>query len=537
MKKVNWQILFILALAALARLLPVGFERLPFMYDHAKDSLVIMDMVMRLRPALYGAVTSIDGVYNGPFYYYAALPFSLLLGFHPYASVLTIVAVSLLVTYAIARWVGRTEALLFAGSIGVVGSQQSAWSPYMTVLVMAAVMVLLWKYRAARTFPLWAMGLLATIVSLSFHFQTAFGVILAPLVVLYLLISRLQISWKGWLLAALCFSLPFTPFALFEVRHSFHQTKQIIFFLTEYGNEADRVQGGSGVENQALLVADPLLGTVVQALTPIQLGHFVERLIAVGVLCALIYWYTPKLRHAGNIAERREWLMLTLFMVGTFVAYQFLPFKPYYLVALIPVWIFVFGRVLRSFTTHKYRLILGGFFAILICIQAVQTQAHYRELAMTRSLMLEPKQAAVEKIYELAGEDDFSVYSFVPEIYDYTYQHLFLRKIMVENMPSPIEFSYAPGEHTYVPQRQMLKKKYPNYLNGKIQLAQQADEQDDQNDTVQNPNQKSMRTFLIIEPYDQEVIFDEWYSRAVGSKKIIHEQWINEVIKIVEVKY
>ncbi len=520
MSKINWQVLAILALAALARLLPVGFERLPFMYDHAKDSLVIMDMVTRLRPALYGAVTSIDGVYNGPFYYYAALPFSILFGFHPYAGVLTIVAVSLLVTYAIARWVGRSEALIFAGSIGVVGSQQSAWSPYMTVLVMAAVMVLLWKYRAARTFPIWAMGMLAAIVSLSFHFQTAFGVILAPLVILYLLISRLQISWKGWVLAALCFALPFTPFAVFEVRHSFHQTKQIIFFLTQYGNESSRVQGGSGEENQALLVADPLLGTIVQAVTPIQLGGFLERLIAVSVLCVVIFWYGPKLRFAENYAQRREWLMLTLFIVGTFTAYQFLPFKSYYLVALIPVWIFVFGRVLRALTTHRQRLILAGFFVIALSIQTAQAHANYRELAMTRTLMLQPKQDAIEKIYELAGADQFSVYSFVPEVYDYTYQHLFLRKIMVEGLRSPIEFSYAPGEFTYVPQRAMLAKKYPQYLDGKIQVVGDG---------------QALRTFLIIEPYDKQSTFDEWYSRAVGDKKIIREEWINESIKVVEV--
>jgi len=524
MQKINWHVLAIIALAALARLLPVGFERLPFMYDHAKDSLVIMDMVMRLRPALYGAVTSIDGVYNGPFYYYAALPFSILLGYHPYAGVLTIVAFSLLITYAIARWIGRTEALIFAGSVGVVGTQQSAWSPYMTVLVMAAVMVLLWKYRAARTFPIWAMGLLAAIVSLSFHFQTAFGVILAPLVVLYLLISRLRISWKGWVLAAVCFALPFTPFAVFEVRHSFHQTKQIIFFLTEYGSEAERVQGASDQENQALFVADPLLGTIVQAVTPIQLGAFLERLIAVSVLCGIIFWYGPKLRFAENFAVRREWLMLTLFIVGTFTAYQFLPFKPYYLVALIPIWIFVFGRVIRALTTHNQRLVLAGFFVIAMSIQMVQTHAHYRELALTRSLMLQPKQDAIEKIYELAGQDQFSVYSFVPEIYDYTYQHLFLRKVMVEGMRSPIEFSYAPGEFTYVPQRQMLAKKYPEYINGKIQGAGDGAPQD------------SLRTFLIIEPYDQEVIFDQWYSRAVGDKKIIREEWINEAIKVVEVE-
>jgi len=520
MSKINWQVLAILALAALARLLPVGFERLPFMYDHAKDSLVIMDMVTRLRPALYGAVTSIDGVYNGPFYYYAALPFSILFGFHPYAGVLTIVAVSLLVTYAIARWVGRSEALIFAGSIGVVGSQQSAWSPYMTVLVMAAVMVLLWKYRAARTFPIWAMGMLAAIVSLSFHFQTAFGVILAPLVILYLLISRLQISWKGWVLAALCFALPFTPFAVFEVRHSFHQTKQIIFFLTQYGNESSRVQGGSGEENQALLVADPLLGTIVQAVTPIQLGGFLERLIAVSVLCVVIFWYGPKLRFAENYAQRREWLMLTLFIVGTFTAYQFLPFKSYYLVALIPVWIFVFGRVLRALTTHRQRLILAGFFVIALSIQTAQAHANYRELAMTRTLMLQPKQDAIEKIYELAGADQFSVYSFVPEVYDYTYQHLCLRKIMVEGLRSPIEFSYAPGEFTYVPQRAMLAKKYPQYLDGKIQVVGDG---------------QALRTFLIIEPYDKQSTFDEWYSRAVGDKKIIREEWINESIKVVEV--
>ena len=63
MRKEQIYLLLILILALFLRLLPIWGNNFVFMFDHAKDSLVVMEMGVFHKPALFGAVTSIPGVY------------------------------------------------------------------------------------------------------------------------------------------------------------------------------------------------------------------------------------------------------------------------------------------------------------------------------------------------------------------------------------------------------------------------------------------------------------------------------------------
>ena len=140
-------LLFLIALTISLRLIPVLNNNFSFMYDNAKDSLIIMEMGTKFKPSLVGAVTSIPGVFNGPGYYYLALPFNILLGYHPFANVLLIILLSVISVVVAYKYLNWLTALLYSTSISLIGAQQSAWSPYMTTFITLPVVVLLLKMK------------------------------------------------------------------------------------------------------------------------------------------------------------------------------------------------------------------------------------------------------------------------------------------------------------------------------------------------------------------------------------------------------
>src|SRR6185369_8134833 len=92
------------------RLYPITNDRFPFAYDNAKDSLSMMNMWETKRPTLLGPVTSLEGLYQGPLWYYVALPLNVLLSFHPFASVLTVLVVAALSLFLLYTYMGFWEA-------------------------------------------------------------------------------------------------------------------------------------------------------------------------------------------------------------------------------------------------------------------------------------------------------------------------------------------------------------------------------------------------------------------------------------------
>src|SRR3989338_7253510 len=84
-------LVFLVFVAVALRVLPIWDGAFAYMYDHARDSLAIWEMWELKKPALIGAQTSIPGLYNGPAWYYLALPLNVLLGFHPVAGAVTVV--------------------------------------------------------------------------------------------------------------------------------------------------------------------------------------------------------------------------------------------------------------------------------------------------------------------------------------------------------------------------------------------------------------------------------------------------------------
>jgi hypothetical protein len=503
-------LIFIVALVVLTialRLIPIFPNNFPFMFDHAKDSLIIMQMGTQFKPSLIGAVTSIPGVYYGPAWYYLALPLNMVMNYHPLASVLTVIILSAISVVFAYKYLGKVAAVWLATSYGLIGTQTSAWSPYLTPLLMVPILIILLQLKSKKPVQLIELLLLAFFTSLSFHFQPAFGVVLVPLVLVILILLKIKVSVKLAALAVIVFLAPFAPHLLFELRHDFHQTKQVINFVQHYSEQANVVQPNQKGLGRFTEINKYGLETFGKAISPIEAPYGLIGVLAIVVLQAIMMW---QMKSNKKTLQQVRWtddegIIYGTLVAGTLLLYIFLPAKSYYFVALLPVFIVWIARFVEK-NFPQYFVHIAAILIVLAFGQASQNYSHFKSLAHTETFMLQPKLDAINKVYELADGKPFVSYQFVPEIYDYQYQHMY-RWLGRQGYTLPVEYSYAPQEKAY------MEQIVPN---------------------LDIPTGSADQIFLIVERPGYEWAFDEWWQRVASGLEIREKRQINDAITVYQ---
>jgi hypothetical protein len=483
----------LLIMGLVFRLGPIWGNNFSYMYDNAKDQLVIMEMGIHKKPALVGPITSIDGVFNGPLWYYVALPANVLFDYHPLASVLTVIGLSVASIFLIYKYIGWFAALLYVASVGLIGSQQSAWTPYMTPFVTLPVLLILLSLKEkSKLFPKQIFGLFF-LTGLSFHLQTAYGVVLLFTVTAIVMALRLQLSRKDILLALFAFIVTFSPYGLFEIRHNFHQTRQVLNYISHFSTQSSKVQPNQTGFNRVTEIGKYITKIAGGAVLPINLGSR-GKLMAGLLIIGGGGWYL----YSQNKRSKR--IVYLLFILTPLVMYQLLPAKSYYFVSLLPVFLVLTAQTIEHMLPKRKALLAYVIvaFALLNLFQGIKNYESFRE---KDSFLLAPKLSAIKQVYRLSTSADFASYHFVPEVYDYTYQSLFLY-LIGQGYSQPSEFSYVPGESAYMPQK-------------KAQSSTPANE-----------------TFLIVEKYTNQEVFNNWWGRVTQDLTITDEYQVNEAIRI-----
>lgn len=458
----------------------------------AKDSLVLWEMFQHRDPALVGPTTSIPGLFYGPAWYYLALLPNILMGFAPFAGVLTVWILVLMNVYLLWRYVGRFEALLYVTSSGLIGSQQNAWVPYMTSSLMVPLLLLLLKIKPQAELKTRYLVLIALITSLLFHFQVAFAVVALPIVLFTLLYlkPKLHISHIFW--AVLTFFSTLLPSLVFELKHNFLQTKSVVSFVQQFGTAAGGIEpnqtGLARVIEMGMKMLENAGDAVLPLHSPIWFGL---------IVIAMTYWYLRRRR------SRTETVVVGSLLVGSFLFYLVLPIKTYYLVALFPVWVYAIGRHISQYH-RRWMFGLVPLLLILSVVHAINQRKTYLFLADTTTSLYAPKVAAVTAAYQLANGQPFASYQFVPQVYDYTYQLIYLTTVD-EGKSLPTEFSYAPGESSYNPYKRLV------------------------------PSGETPDTAIfIIEKYVYPDVYEQWWQRVVTGYTIEQEIVVSEAITVMK---
>lgn len=319
-----------------------------YQFDHDQDlySWIVKDIVVDKNFRLIGQLTSIEGLFIGPLFYYLLAVFYLPSGMDPLSAVIpatiislsTILSIYFVFSKLFSKTSGIVGALIYTFSIGAIFFDR--W----IVPTQPTVIWSVWFLYAAVSIGRGdkkALPLIGILAGLVWHIHVA----LAPLFFIILLIFLLQrkiFDRKRVLLTFGAFLVLSSPFWLFEIRHGFAQTKAVLD-ATSVGE--DYIKGLP----KMLKVLDAFSKSITVLLVdrlPIPL--FVLPVASFGCLVFL---------RLKNILSVKEVSML-LMWVAAVIFFQFLSKKPvseYYFTSLvIPVLL-----ALSLFAAYLYKNHLG----------------------------------------------------------------------------------------------------------------------------------------------------------------------------------
>lgn len=481
-------------LALLLRWFPVRNGLFTFEYDMAKDSLIMLEIFQYHDPSLVGATTSIPGLFNGPIWYYLALIPNIIFHFNPIGSVVAVWVLVLLNIYLLKKYTNNFTVFMYAVSAGLIGAQQNAWIPYLTTHIMVPILLLLLNLKSNKQINNLQIFLLGFLSALFFHSQAAFGIVFMIIIPVILYFKKIKLSIKTTLIGLGGFFLSLSPLIIFELKNSFIQSKAVISFILDFRTQSKIIEPNSNGFKRIIEIASEMLTVAGQSIFPIELGYF-------GGFVALIIFvlYLKKKENYQRI------LVLAPLILGTFFLYLILPAKAYYLVALYPVWIYLFGDYIFIYQ-KKYIFPIVFLFLVLAFVQLMNSRNNYQLLSDSSTSLYSSKLAAVDKAYELAEGKPFRSYQFVPAVYDYTYQYIYLQKNF-EGKYLPTEFSYAPGETTYNTYKHLPPK-----------------------------SSESEIVILIVEDYIYDNVYNDWWNRVTPNLTILEEVSISSSIKVIKAK-
>lgn len=216
-----------------------------YVFDHDQDlySWIVKDVLVDHHIRLIGQLTSIDGVFIGPLYYYLLLPFFALLKMDPQAALIPAALIAMLTILSIFYVFSK----LFSNKVGILGSFLYATSTSMAFFdrwVVPTQPTVLWSVWYVYALFLLLRGdwsailLVGILLGLIWHIHIAF-LPLILLVPLAIFLSKKKVPNRIYFAQGIfLFFLISLPFWIFELRHGFQQVHGFINALTDQRGES-----------------------------------------------------------------------------------------------------------------------------------------------------------------------------------------------------------------------------------------------------------------------------------------------------------
>jgi 4-amino-4-deoxy-L-arabinose transferase-like glycosyltransferase len=332
-----------------------------FNYNHDQDlaGWIIKDVLVNHHFRLIGQLTSTAGVFIGPLFYYLLIPFYLVFKMDPIGGTYLMTILGVVAVWSCYFVFSR----IFNTKVGLISALIYAVSPY-TIFndreVVPTMPLMLWSIWFFYSAHLVIKGdqkrgflIAAVLIALIWHIN--FGlVVLLPIYLIALLISKKKINVKALLISAVLLIILSTPLLFFETRHSFSQTKAVISSMVK--NQGDVLVGGGKVAK----VFDVFIKDVADLLWGYPAG--IPRPLAFWiVLSASLFIYVR-----GKIKNEDFYIMVLwlLFTAAFFTLYS-KPISEYYLNSITIVWIALCALIINYLLEDKKLKFLGYLLSIL----------------------------------------------------------------------------------------------------------------------------------------------------------------------------
>lgn len=242
----NLFLILILGIAAFLRLYRIA-DYMVFLGDEGRDVLVEYN-ILHGHLTLLGPTSSVGGFFLGPIYYYMAAPFLWLFHYHPVGPSIMVAILGIATVFLIYkicaeffdRKVAVVASALYAISPLVIVNSKSSWNP--NVMPFFSLLTLYTLYQGVRK-ENWKLIFTAGFllgIALQLHYLATF---LGVIIFFYLTIftfyknkfgigkERIKDLFINYISIGVGFMVGFSPFLVFELRHGFRNTQNILNFI------------------------------------------------------------------------------------------------------------------------------------------------------------------------------------------------------------------------------------------------------------------------------------------------------------------
>src|SRR3989344_935632 len=386
-----------------------------FLGDQGRDAIVLKRMITCEHFPAIGAPSSVGQVFLGPFYYYFIAPWLLLSGFHPigpaigvaFFSSLFLVAAYLIISEFFDKKVALVTVCLLTFSEALITLSRYSWNPNLLPLAVLLLFYLLIKaIRNNDKRQFFLAGALFSITIQLHYVALALALPIGILLMRFLYKSKKPLTLSRPLksigVMALSFSILTSPLLIFDLRHDFLNTTNLIALFTSSGSV-----GSSG-----LMAIFPTFTT----LTSFVLGYEVSPVLAVAVLLFMGAALFLARKEAKPIGLVMFFFLTTLLVTSLYTGRKI----PHYFGALYLFYYLILGYILtRYFWNKKLGIILVVFLTGFIMLQFPR----YSFLLNNPNNQIQKAMAIARIIRQNTEADQYQVTSLPYQYSDSTYRY------------------------------------------------------------------------------------------------------------------
>ncbi len=398
-----------------------------FLLDQGRDMLAVKGIVYDHHLTLIGPYTSLQGVFQGPLWYYLLSIPTFIFNGDPWGAVVLMFVISISVLLIVYFWmkylfegkIALFALFLFAISPEAIAAATYAWNPHPMWLLLVLYIFSIYSINQKNIkFHL----LLWPIIFLMFHFQTALAVFIFLSTILYLLLfERSKLRNKFLLIGFVCGLFLFLPQIIFDLRHDFLMTNSVLKLIT--GENQGLLVGGEkrifGLGNLNAFYANYKSGLLHKDYLAI-LPQAVLFLFGFYLLCNKRFKLSNKKETDFIfVIIKVVFIVLCLSLFYPFpIRYWFLTgFQSFYLLALAVI----IGSVWKYL---PFKIILS----IVICISLFYSANKIYDLYTNPDYggvaKIKGKVDSIKYVYKDADSKSFSVFVFAPPVYTDNYDYL-----------------------------------------------------------------------------------------------------------------
>lgn len=428
----------ILIIGLFLRIFPLFGNNFYFTMDQGNDAVHVREILNRHQVLLTGPETTIQGVFNGPLWFYFLTVGYFLFGGHPAGGVFILILLNIILSAVIMlvtkKKVTPLTALLIGAGLQIFwpfyDTSRYAFNPFPLVsFAVLLIFFLIFAMQGKKKYFIFA----AIPVALVFHTELAS---LPPFFLLYLgtgvlLFMRKKITLLTCVQSLLVFSCFFIPHLISELLTSFSQ-------LQTLQNNTGTISGWQLFP--LLTIFFSFIGESVNIQRPL-LGL----LFFFCILLLAIFRYKKifALRYHHHSFSFSFLLFTTLLWIISLLWFgSNKGWHPWHTVYLPPLFYISILLIICSFP----RKIMLFFISIIFISQTlffVPQYLHYLKPINDPSV-LKNELLAIDWVYAKSKNRGFSVYTYIPSVYDYAYQYLLY-------WHGKNKYGYVPCEYTTYP--------------------------------------------------------------------------------------